>query len=251
MKFDVTSSDGAGNGFNYEDGTFSPGEVQEIIRAINHSPSKGFVNFPNQLLLDPSDPQYKVKYAPPKDIFDCAANPNAIRCQPCPELTSATSRPVCMSWLGAQTTIQRWYIDPLVDNANVDRTMRTVFTHDHFGPSTHQQAGLYAGLLIEPQGSTWTGNDGTPFGGRSDGGPTSWQARIITSNPADSYREFMLEFQDLQLAYRAESKATPSDNPKVGWIDTPNAINPPPGPSLITTGVNALPARHAIGQLYE
>ena len=241
VKFDVTSSDGAGNGYNYEDGTFSPGEVQEIIRAINHSPSKGFINFPNQPLLDPSDPQYKVKYAPPKDIFDCAANPNAIRCQPCPELTSATSRPVCMSWLGAQTTIQRWYIDPLVDNANQDRTMRTVFTHDHFGPSTHQQAGLYAGLLIEPQGSTWTGNDGTPFGGRSDGGPTSWQARIITANPADSYREFMLEFQDLQLAYRSTSKTSPSDNPKVGWIDTPNAINPPPGPSLITTGVNALP----------
>ena len=147
-----------------------------------------------------------------------------------------------MSWLGAQTTIQRWYIDPLVDNANVDRTLRTVFTHDHFGPSTHQQAGLYAGLLVEPQGSTWTGNDGTPFGSRSDGGPTSWQARIITTNPADSYREFMLEFQDLQLAYRSNSKANPSDNPKVGWIDTANAINPPPTPSLITTGVNALPA---------
>ena len=29
VKFDVTSSDGAGNGFNYEDGTFSPEEVQD------------------------------------------------------------------------------------------------------------------------------------------------------------------------------------------------------------------------------
>ena len=38
------------------------------------------------------------------------------------------------------------------DNSNVDRTLRTVFTHDHFGPSTHQQAGLYAGLVVEPQG---------------------------------------------------------------------------------------------------
>jgi manganese oxidase len=242
VKFDVTSSDGAGNGFNYEDGTFAPGEVQEIIRAINHSPTHGFVNFPNVPLLGPDDPQYKTKYAPPKDIFDCAANPAAIRCQPCAEATSATVRPVCMSWLGAQTTIQRWYIDPLVDDAGVDRTLRTVFTHDHFGPSTHQQAGLYAGLLVEPQGSTWTGNDGTPFGARSDGGPTSWQARIITANPSDSYREFMLEFQDLQLAYRSDSKANPSDNPKIGWSDKTNAINPPPTPSLITTGVNALPA---------
>ena len=154
-----------------------------------------------------------------------------------------------MSWLGAQTTIQRWYVDPLLDDQGNDRTLRTVFTHDHFGPSTHQQAGLYAGLLIEPQGSTWTGNDGTPFNTRTDGGPTSWQARIITTNPADSYREFMLEFQDLQLAYRSTSITTPSDNPKQGWIDNANAINPPcytspcvSTPSLITTGVNLLPA---------
>jgi manganese oxidase len=241
VKFDVTSSDGAGNGFNYEDGTFSPGEVQEIIKGINHSQFNGFKNFPNQPLAGPT--------APPKEIWDCAANPNSIRCQPCPDWTSATSRPICMSWLGAQTTIQRWYLDPLVDDQGFDRTLRTVFTHDHFGPSTHQQAGLYAGLLVEPQGSTWTGNDGTPFGTRTDGGPTSWQARIITQNASDSYREFMLEFQDLQLAYRSTSIANPSDNPKQGWIDNANAINPPcytspcvSTPSLITTGVNLLPA---------
>src|SRR6185369_8633277 len=34
VKFDVTSSDGAGNGFNYEDGTFSPNEVQELHDAV-------------------------------------------------------------------------------------------------------------------------------------------------------------------------------------------------------------------------
>ena len=34
VKFDVLASDGAGNGFNYEDGTFSPEEVIERIRAI-------------------------------------------------------------------------------------------------------------------------------------------------------------------------------------------------------------------------
>ena len=34
VKFDVTSSDGSGNGFNYEDGTFSPDEVIERIHAI-------------------------------------------------------------------------------------------------------------------------------------------------------------------------------------------------------------------------
>src|SRR5260370_13640206 len=77
-----------------------------------------------------------------------------------------------------------------------------------------------------------------------DGGPTSWQARILTKNPADSYREFMLEFQDLQLAYwqYTHPLLKPSDDPSKGWIDKPNAINPPGTPSLITTGIPAVPA---------
>jgi hypothetical protein len=258
VKFDVTSSDGAGNGFNYEDGTFSPGEVQELIRAINHSSSTGFVNFPGVPLLDPDSAAYKTTHAPPKDILDCtlAANASTQRCMPCPDapIVTPTNRPLCMSWLGAQTTIQRWYIDPLVDDSNVDRTMRTVFTHDHFGPSTHQQAGLYAGLLIEPLGSTWTSNDGaTTFGSRSDGGPTSWEARIVTSNPALSYREFALEFQDLQLAYSWATiagtngpKLKPSNNPKIGWTDPAYAINPPgtstqSKPDLVSTGTASVP----------
>jgi len=262
VKFDVTSSDGAGNGFNYEDGTFAPAEVQEMIRAINHSPSNGFVNFPGAPLMDPSSAAFKAQHGPPKDIFDCVANPAAVKCQPCPDNLSPNNRPVCNSWLGAQTTIQRWYLDPLVDDKDKDRTMRTVFTHDHFGPSTHQQAGLYAGLLIEPTKSQWLPNDGVGpnFGTRSDGGPTSWQAIIKTSDPSLSYREFALEFQDLQLAYQwaticspGAPRTSPSADPRVGWTDPAYAINPPAGmcapnaplqskPSLITTGVAAVPA---------
>ena len=45
----------------------------------------------------------------------------------------------------------------------------------------------------------------TQLGVNDDGGPTSWQARIVTPNTADSYREFMLEFQDLALAYLSGS----------------------------------------------
>ena len=39
---------------------------------------------------------------------------------------------------------------------------------------------------------------------RSDGGPTSWKVDVLTkdkNNNDVSYREFALEFQDLQLAY--------------------------------------------------
>src|ERR1051326_8060348 len=186
VKFDVTSSDGAGNGFNYEDGTFSPNEVQEMIHAIN-APGGSWTPCPGcaATTLAPKPP------------------PAAICAGPNPPAQCASD------WMGAQTTIQRWYLDPVVDSQNVDRTLRTVFTHDHFGPSTHQQAGLYAGLVVEPRNSQWkNAEDGSAMGGgtittppvRPDGGPTSWKANIVTTNAPDSYREFMLEFQDLQLA---------------------------------------------------
>jgi hypothetical protein len=86
--------------------------------------------------------------------------------------------------LGAQTTVQRWYADDTLNNNGKDRTLRTVFTHDHFGPSTHQQTGLYAGLVVEPKGSQWRDPEtGVVFGGagrprastaaRRRGAPTS------------------------------------------------------------------------------
>jgi manganese oxidase len=188
VKFDVTSSDGAGNGFNYEDGTFSPDEVIERINAINAGGGLQAFNSTTKSQLTPK------------------AHP-------------------FFGTLGAQTTVQRWFADPTLNLAGKDRTLGTVFTHDHFGPSTHQQTGLYAGLVTEPQGSVWKHNEtGQTLGGRFDGGPTTWQAVIQTQNTADSYREFLLEFADYTLAYKAgggvdgAGKATP---------DPANAINPP------------------------
>jgi hypothetical protein len=102
--------------------------------------------------------------------------------------------------------------------------------------------------------------------GLFEGGPTSWDARIIKGD--ESYREFALEFQDLALAYTSASigqrvcypgtKATPdckeysglyppitptTPNPPIiattpvfGWADRAHAINPsatsPPPPPL-------------------
>ncbi len=107
---------------------------------------------------------------------------------------------------GPRTTRQRWFLDP--------GWRGNVFTHDHYGPSTHQQAGLYATLLVEPEGSQWTDPvTGEAFGTRlSDGGPTSWRADIdctgcsgVDENLAgDAWREFYLEFADFQLAYRGQ-----------------------------------------------
>ena len=217
VKFDVTSSDGGGNGYNYEDGTFSPEEVQERIHAIREANGcpDGFVqaHFPDTQIL----------WCPEAEVHPDFPDSPDRNCNGFPD------------YLGAQTTIQRWWVDPVVDSDGNDRTLRTVFTHDHFGPSTHQQAGLYAGLVVEQEGSSWYHNEtGELLGGpgqqvRDDGGPTTWQAWI--DPPQDEeYREFLLEYADFQLAYEPNEFITPSNecpHPFWGYADPGAAINPP------------------------
>jgi len=194
VKFDVTSSDGSGNGFNYEDGTFSPDEVIERIRAIRkQNLCKG---------VDSGDKR--------DGTFTCP---------------KARAHPF-FNTLGAQTTVQRWFADDTLNNNGKDRTLRTVFTHDHFGPSTHQQAGLYAGLVIEPQGSIWKNPEtGVQLGTSAiDGGPTSWQAIIQETDASLSHREFLFEFADFQLAYQAGAGIGVGGKP---IADPARVINPP------------------------
>ena len=198
VKFDVTSADGAGNGWNYEDGTFGDEEVEGRIEHINER--GGIIGLDGR---------------------------------------RRRLRPVNHPFFGrpTQVTFQRWLVDNVLRGAGGegprDRTIRNAFTHDHFGPSTHQQTGLYAGLIVEPKDSDWRHNeDGTRLGigngaapPRDDGGPTSFAAVIITSpDPSESFREFVLSLADFQLAYlpgggvNAKGEAVP---------DPEKAINPP------------------------
>lgn len=209
VKFDVTSSDGAGNGFNYEDGTFSPDEVRERIDSIN---KQGGLYHYNSKKYGKGR-QSKLKIASYKDDYG----------------NRLGNEPAGQNWNGAQTTIQRFDTDPLLNHKGEDRTLRTVFTHDHFGPSTHQQIGLYGALLVEPAGSTWKNSitgcsmpDNGTCSKRDDGGPTSWQAIIETNNSLESYREFAFAMGDLQLAYGPDSISKKQVPPGV-WF---NILNP-------------------------
>jgi len=223
VKFDVTASDGATDGFNYEDATFSPDEVRERIIALNNNETGGTGGLYN---FDP--------------ITQFAGSlKTTLTIQDYQDYYPFGPEPAYQNWDGAQTTVQRWDTDPLLNDRGEDRTLRTVFTHDHLGPSTHQQIGLYAGLVVEPENSTWYTNApsftapgtyqvlgpdgmlttfestdgmipaGTLMGHnlRDDGGPTSWQAMIHTKNVEDSYREFMIEFGDFQLSYGNRSRS--------------------------------------------
>ncbi|MFZ6720473.1 hypothetical protein [Undibacterium sp. Ji49W] len=211
VKFDVLASDGAANGFNYEDGTFSPDEVRSRIDGINRA--GGIAVNGKQVKLSP------------KTIPAFGNGPT----------------PGSMQWLGAQATVQRWWVDPVLDKQQADRTLLTVFTHDHFGPSTHQMVGLYAGLVVEPTGSSWTTADGkTRMGTRNDGGPTSYAANILPRQ-GKAYREFALAVADSQFAYLPGSRTSfdcyPGQEPKysgckpnakgtyTGWADPLNGIN--------------------------
>ena len=204
VKFDVTASDGSANGFNYEDGTLSPMEVQERVHAIKANGCSGYAC--------PEAQVHPFFGAGPDNNGDGVGD-----------------------WVGARTTVQRWYADPML-NISWDKGLGTVFTHDHYGPSTHQQVGLYATVLIEPSGAQYRDPEtGVMMGTRHDGGPTSWRADIINIQDSTgkdmSHREFYFEFADFQHAYQKGGGAKSTiDNgaglPITSYADFPNAINP-------------------------
>jgi manganese oxidase len=213
VKFDVTSADGSANGYNYEDGTFSPEEVIERVEAIrehNGCPDRE----PHLGEGDIWTP--KCPLARKHPFFGNV-----------PEVGH-------LAW-GARTTVQRWFADPVL-NDTWDQGLGSVFTHDHFGPSTHQQVGLYATVLIEAEGSLQRHPEtGVLMGTRRDGGPTSWQADIFwpegDARNKNAHREFFLEYADFQQAYqKGGGKLTTTDNG--GGVEIPtyadfrNAINP-------------------------
>lgn len=177
VKFDVTSSDGSGNGFNYEDGTLAPDEIAARICAAKNGgmPTypegdaqtprlREFAGLCENIAADGAPAHWAVS-SKFKDriwqlsIADGACDGKAL----CGETKQNYRRLF-------QTTTQRWFADPMLspvrrvgdgkDNDYVDKTLRTVFSHDHFGPSSIQQHGFYTALLIEPQGSQTCDTDG-------------------------------------------------------------------------------------------
>ena len=198
VKFDVTSSDGSGNGYNYEDGTFAKEEIDLLIDAAN---------------------------TPEGSAVDVNGNPVTLTKQEGEN--------------DFQTTTQRWYADPLLTTPEEcfealrkipentgdisakrkaiwasdkckDRTIRTVFTHDHFGPSSIQQHGFYSALLVEPRNSKFLTRSGNEMPEEAVG----TEAMIIHLNDKggkEDYREFALAVADFALLYDGNSAELGAD----------------------------------------
>lgn len=187
VKFDVTSSDGSGNGWNYEDGTFAPDAVFERMCAGNAFAPNSFT---------------KVNAA------DCAAFHAA---KPADKFRMALAKGTI------QTTVQRWFADPLLmqssDGSSKDRTLGTIFSHDHFGPSSIQQHGFYSALLLEPKGSKWLKPDGRKFARDPKNSQAVGPAAMIkgADDPQlhPDTREFALAIADFALLYDPRSDDTP------------------------------------------
>ena len=213
-KWDLTTADGSANGWNYEDGTLSPEHAGEMIRAINDFNANP-ANTPVVTKVDGTAVVDSAGHSLTETgVLEPANHP----------FFGGNDIPADLRahWVGARSTMQRWFADPVVNVQRVDRGLGIIFTHDHYGPSTHQQIGLYGTVLIEPAGSKWVHNEtGTQLYTRTgtapsaDGGPTSWQAAILTGASSipgytqnvkaeliENYREFYLEYSDFQHAYQ-------------------------------------------------
>ncbi|WP_395844648.1 copper oxidase [Cystobacter fuscus] len=204
VKFDVMSADGAGNGWNYEDGTFS---FQEVLHRIEKISAAGGA-FAADGTVDTLGPRVQL----------------AARMHP------------RLGVMGAQTSTQRWWADPLADAKGRERPIETVFTHDHFGPSSHQHHGFYGALLVEPKGSKWRNPEtGVFYGTRSsDGGPTSWKADVLTADPANSFREFALALADFVPAYDECGQPVNPPNHIEGELPSTVAFQTTPMPEAIS-----------------
>ena len=218
VKFDVTASDGSSNGFNYEDGTFAPGEIAARICAAKNTASIADVSFsrsPGELLMR--------EYSGDKGDL-CAKDPKTGLWK----VSEAYDHKIWTLPLSGyrelfQTTTQRWFADPILSDTRApddgsgigkaDRTLRTVFSHDHFGPSSIQQHGFYTALVIEPQiAQICDPGKVSCTAPRVDrdlvtAGPQDVGARkvIVDLLPVDTdvltYREFAVSIADFALLY--------------------------------------------------
>ncbi len=151
VKFDVTASDGAANGFNYEDGTFSPEEVrradrrhpgpEQLHRRATRATAPWPVRWPSRIRSS----------APAREASGWAPRPRCSAGTPTPCATTTASTARCGPSSPTTTSAPR-------------PTSRPAST-----PAWWSSRRARTGCTTRPARRSTT---------RHDGGPTSWQAVI-------------------------------------------------------------------------
>lgn len=198
VKFDVTASDGSANGWNYEDGTLAPDEIAaRICAAKNGTPGLVTSQRAAGAPLLRERPGLCALRPPPDDPGGA----------PYWQVAEEYEHRIWQAKLSGnrdlfQTTVQRWFADPILSSTRAandgtgagqaDRTLRTVFSHDHFGPSSIQQHGFYTALVIEPQDAQ------VCSAAKADCTPRRIDRRLIEAGPLDvGARKIVIDNQPL------------------------------------------------------
>lgn len=86
-----------------------------------------------------------------------------------------------------------FYGETIVERYYADEELNVCFFHDHFNPNSHQQHGLFGGLIIEPQGSKYY-NPKT-------GEEIRYGTKAVIKTPSRTFREFGLFVHDFALLF--------------------------------------------------
>ena len=159
VKFDVTSSDGAGNGFNYEDGTFAP----ERGASSASTPSASSNGCVGKDTGDPRDGTFTCPVARPHPYARHARR--------------ADHRPALVRRPGARTTpatTARCAPSSRTTTSAPRRTSRPASTPASSSSRTGSNWRAHRDRRVSACGSR-----------RSDGGPTTWRADILTADRAE------------------------------------------------------------------
>lgn len=171
VKFDVLASDGASNGWNYQQGAFTKEQAEFTKRIFNDQvqcDEQSGCTIPDPVDWNPS--------------WDGGTGPNA-GIEP------------------GQTISERWF---------ADYELRTVFGHDHHFAAIDQNRGLFSGLIVEPEGMNsrdpktgeffQPGNGNVPnakdCGTECVGTAGGAAMDLIGPGANDDFREFGLAYQD-------------------------------------------------------
>ncbi len=229
VKFDVTASDGASNGWNYQQAAFSRAQRlfdDSILTGDYIVPEPDLAHMPENA---------SGQYLPATcvtDTFD-GADLLADGCR-IPSPTSFNPQWTCTLAGGCpqgQTISERWY---------VDYELKTIFTHDHHFPAEDQNRGLFGAMVVEPAEMDVRNpssgeylqpiNDpshGTVCGAECNANSVGTRLDVIGPGADDDFREFALAIQDFVSLYRPCTGPNGTCTPPPAHVCEPNLICAP------------------------